>query len=120
MPDDRDVGLGLAVFRKRDGALDRDDGPIGQANDEESVQIVDECVVPRAHGRHLDDFAPDQLDVVVALEDTHLAHAVVLLAVEQSSRRRQFDRHRLPPYRVIEQYIARHETLRKVPRRIRS
>src|SRR5205823_11673593 len=75
---------------------------------------------PRAHGRHLDDFAPDQLDVVVALEDTHLAHAVVLLAVEQSSRRRQFDRHRLPPYRVIEQYIARIETLRIVPRRIQS
>src|SRR5438067_11986507 len=79
--------------------------------------MVDERSVAGADRRHLDDLAPDQLDPIGRLEDTHLAHAVVLLAREPASRRRHLDRHRLLP---IDQRIAGVAGHSEVPERIRA
>jgi hypothetical protein len=66
--------------------VDRHDGVVGQAQNQEPGHVVDEGLMAAADRRHLDDLALDQLDAVAAAEDADLGHAVILRSREASSR----------------------------------
>ena len=81
----RDVGLGLAVVRQNNAALDIHQGPASQATEQQLTQVEDEGLVAAANGRHREDLALDQLDAIVFAEDAGLGHPVVLLPRESPS-----------------------------------
>src|SRR3712207_9247572 len=87
-------GCGSVCSTEPRRILGADDGHVADASHQQPVELVDAREVPGAYGGHLDDLPFDELDPVVLVQYSGLAHEVV--AVNGEAMPHNLLRHRSP------------------------
>jgi hypothetical protein len=93
MPEQDDVRLRLRIRQDRQRILRPEGCTAAQPTKQKLIQACDAGGVGDADRRHLDDLPPDELDPVVLIEDSGLAHPVVFVQREPTPDHLDVRRH---------------------------
>ena len=84
------IGLRFGDVAQAEHTLDVDEGAAGQGGLEGRVQPLHHVAVLRAHGRHVDDLAFDQLDGGLPVQQAYFGHPVIFFRSEAMPMRPAF------------------------------